>query len=251
MRCRVGTRDAGAIITMNKNVQFFNHPVFGNIRTIVAEDGSVQFGGSDVARALGYTNLQKAIRDHVDAEDKGVNETVTPGGRQQMVVINESGLYALILGSKLPNARVFKRWVTSEVLPQIRQTGGYIPTRNMRTGEALPAEEVVQKAMGIMQKTISRENLPADDCVSTRQIAELYGMDVKDLYSFLCDKGIVKRVNGRYHLTPRHAGKGYDGTRVYHGFSLDGRPKVRPYLVWTQAGAAFISEVVKGLMFNV
>lgn len=227
-------------------MEFFNHPVFGNIRTIVAEDGSVQFGGSDVARALGYTNFQKAIRDHVDAEDKGVNETVTPGGRQQMVVINESGLYALILGSKLPSAQAFKHWVTSEVLPQIRATGGYIPTRNMRTGEALPAEEVVQKALGIMQKTISRENLPADDCMSMTDVAKLFGMEAKDLIVFLCDKHIIKRQQGRYVMTERYDGMGYDGTRVYHSFSLNGRPKVKPYLVWTQAGAAFVSEVING-----
>ena len=160
----------------------------------------------DVLVALGYRNISKALADHVDEDDVTKRYPIEDSlGRRQMVnVINESGLYALILGSKLPSARAFKRWVTAEVLPQIRATGGYIPTRNARTGEALTAEEVVDKAFGIMQKTISRENLPADGCVSTTQIAELYGMDVKDLYSFLCDKGIVKRVNGRYHLTPRH-----------------------------------------------
>lgn len=82
--------------------------------------------GKDVAEALGYTNPAKAIRNHVSDEDKGVNEMDTPGGKQQLIIINESGLYSLILGSKLEKAKEFKHWVTAEVLPTIRKTGGYI-----------------------------------------------------------------------------------------------------------------------------
>lgn len=84
------------------------------------------FVGKDVAMVLGYSNPQKAIRDHVEDEDKGVNEMFTPGGKQQLPIINESGLYSLILSSKLPNAKQFKRWVTSEVLPTIRKHGAYM-----------------------------------------------------------------------------------------------------------------------------
>lgn len=84
------------------------------------------FVGKDVAIVLGYSNPQKAIRDHVEDEDKGVNEMFTPGGKQQLPIINESGLYSLILSSKLPNAKQFKRWVTSEVLPTIRKHGAYM-----------------------------------------------------------------------------------------------------------------------------
>ncbi len=83
------------------------------------------FVGKDVAEVLGYSNPQKAIRNHVDDEDKGVNEMDTPGGKQPIVIINESGLYSLILGSKLPEAKRFKRWVTSEVLPSLRRNGMY------------------------------------------------------------------------------------------------------------------------------
>lgn len=82
--------------------------------------------GKDVAGALGYSNPAKAIRNHVSDEDKGVNEMDTPGGKQQLIIINESGLYSLILGSKLEKAKEFKHWVTAEVLPTIRKTGGYI-----------------------------------------------------------------------------------------------------------------------------
>lgn len=78
-----------------------------------------------MAAALGYSNPQRAIRDHVDEEDKGVTEMVTPGGKQSVPIINESGLYSLVLSSKLPGAKKFRRWVTSEVLPSIRKTGHY------------------------------------------------------------------------------------------------------------------------------
>lgn len=110
---------------METAIQVFNNPQFGDIRTLADNDGNILFVGKDVAKALGYRNVQRAIRDHVDDEDKGVNEMVTPGGKQKITLINESGLYSLILSSKLPQAKQFKRWVTSEVLPAIRRTGAY------------------------------------------------------------------------------------------------------------------------------
>lgn len=94
------------------------------IRTLTIGD-EPYFVGKDVAEVLGYSNPQKAIRNHVDDEDKGVNEMDTPGGKQPIVIINESGLYSLILESKLPEAKRFKRWVTSEVLPSLRRNGMY------------------------------------------------------------------------------------------------------------------------------
>ncbi len=105
----------------------FNHEMFGQVRTMTNERGETFFVGKDVAEALGYSDASKAIRVHVDSEDKGVDEMATPGGMQKVIIINESGLYSLVLSSKLEQAKAFKRWVTSEVLPQIRQTGGYIP----------------------------------------------------------------------------------------------------------------------------
>ena len=103
----------------------FNHPEFGELRTVEIS-GEPWFVGKDVAEALGYSNARKAVLVHVDAEDKGVTKWDTPGGTQQMTIINESGLYALILSSKLPSAKEFKHWVTSEVLPSIRKTGGIV-----------------------------------------------------------------------------------------------------------------------------
>ena len=105
-------------------LKIFKNKEFGEVRSLVINN-EPWLVGKDVANILGYSNPQKAIRDHVYEEDKGVNEMVTPGGKQKVVIINESGLYALVFGSKLPNAKKFKHWVTSEVLPTLRKTGSY------------------------------------------------------------------------------------------------------------------------------
>lgn len=105
-------------------LQTFKNEEFGAVRTVQI-DNEVWFVGKDVAEILGYSNPRKAILDHVDAEDKGVTKCDTLGGTQELTVINESGLYSLVLSSKLPDAKKFKRWVTNEVLPQIRKTGSY------------------------------------------------------------------------------------------------------------------------------
>ena len=109
---------------MNENkVEVFTNAEFGSVRTLIIDD-EPYFVGKDVSEILGYSNPQKAIRDHVDEDDKTVNESFTVNGTKALL-INESGLYSLILSSKLPNAKKFKRWVTSEVLPSIRKTGSY------------------------------------------------------------------------------------------------------------------------------
>lgn len=105
-------------------VTVFKNPEFGSVRTFVIE-GEPWFVGKDVAERLGYSNTRKAIRDHVDEEDKLTERIVTSGQNRGFVVVNESGLYSLILSSKLPSAKAFKRWITSEVLPSIRKTGAY------------------------------------------------------------------------------------------------------------------------------
>ena len=106
-------------------MEIFKNQEFGTIRAVEIE-GEPWLVGKDVALALGYKNPQEAIRNHVDAEDKGVSEILTPGGMQKLPIINESGLYALVLSSKLPKAKQFRRWVTSEVLPTIRKHGAYM-----------------------------------------------------------------------------------------------------------------------------
>lgn len=106
-------------------LKIFNNDEFGRIRA-VEQNGEPWFVGKDVAEALGYKNPQEAIRTHIDDEDKGVSEIRTPGGKQNATIINESGLYSLVLSSKLPTAKKFKRWVTSEVIPSIRKHGAYL-----------------------------------------------------------------------------------------------------------------------------
>lgn len=130
-------------------IQVFNNPEFGEIRTMEL-NGEPYFVGKEVAAILGYTNPRKAIADHVDAEDKGVTKCDTLGGTQDMTIINESGLYSLVLSSKLPGAKRFKRWVTSEVLPSIRRNGGYIEGQ-----ETMSAEELMAKALVVAQQTLA------------------------------------------------------------------------------------------------
>ena len=116
-------------------------------------DGEGWLVGKDVTEILGYKNSRKALADHVDDEDKGVTKCDTLGGTQEMTVINESGLYSLVLRSKMPGAKKFKRWVTSEVLPQIRKTGGYIPI-NEQDDEA----SIMARALMIAQNTLNKKD---------------------------------------------------------------------------------------------
>lgn len=127
------------------NLQVFKNPEFGSIRVVEIEN-EPYFVGKDVAEILGYTNPQKAIRDHVDEEDKTLNELFTVNGTKG-ILINESGLYSLILSSKLSTAKKFKRWVTSEVLPTIRKTGGYVNDDEVFIRTYLPFADEQTKAM--------------------------------------------------------------------------------------------------------
>ena len=228
---------------MGKEIKIFKNEMFGEIRTLVNEKGETFFVGKDVAEALGYSNTRKALQDHVDDEDKGVTKRDTLGGIQQMVVINESGLYSLVLSSKLPQAKEFKRWITSEVLPQIRQTGGYIPTTNPRTGEVLTESEMVEAANKIVARTIARSNLPADDCFTASQVAESLDITANMLNHFLVDKGVQFWNGSRYKLKAQYADCGYAEERMFHYYALNGDKKQRPYMVWTPQGKEFIKSL--------
>ena len=144
--------------------EIFDHPEFGNLRCIEI-DGEPWFGGKDVATALGYSNTRKAVLVHVDAEDKGVTKWDTPGGTQQMTIINESGLYSLIFGSKLEKAKRFKHWVTSEVLPALRKTGSYTISQG-QNGQSKPMSREYLLATAFLEsQKVIEEN--------TREIARL------------------------------------------------------------------------------
>ena len=228
---------------MAKEIQIFKNEMFGEVRTLTNEQGETFFVGKDVAQALGYSNTRKALQDHVDDEDKGVTKRDTLGGIQQMVVINESGLYSLVLSSKLPQAKEFKRWITSEVLPQIRQTGGYIPTTNPRTGGVLTESEMVEAANKIVARTIARSNLPADDCFTASQVAESLDITANMLNHFLVDKGVQFWNGSRYKLKAQYADCGYAEERMFHYYALNGDKKQRPYMVWTPQGKEFIKSL--------
>ena len=230
---------------MKTEIQIFKHEQFGEIRTMVDKKGEPWFVGKDVAKMLGYSNTRDSLKKHVDEEDKTTVAICDTGSKykSQAVIINESGLYSLVLSSKLPQAKEFKRWVTAEVLPQIRQTGGYIPTRNLRTGEVMTESEMVEAANRIVARTIARSNLPADDCFTATQVAESLEVDVKVLNHFLVDKGVMYWSYGRYKLTAKYADCGYAEERKFHYHALDGARKQRPYLVWTKQGKEFIKSL--------
>lgn len=141
------TTTAAPEVTVFKNLV---HPEFGELRTVEI-DGEPWFVGKDVAAALGYTNSRDAIATHVFADDKGVESIDTLGGRQKMTIINESGLYALVFGSRLKIAKEFKHWVTSEVLPSIRKNGAYI-----RNQENMTPAEIVARGLIAAQKIIEK-----------------------------------------------------------------------------------------------
>mgnify|MGYP003369104941 CR=1 FL=1 len=139
------------------NLQPFNNPEFGTIRTL-EKDNEVWFIGKDVAEILGYSNTRDALTKHVDSEDKA--GVAIHDGRQNrsMIIINESGLYSLVLSSKLPTAKKFKRWVTNEVLPSIRKHGIYATTQTIETMLADP-DNAIRKNIGFMYKKELHETI--------------------------------------------------------------------------------------------
>ena len=223
-----------------KEIQIFKHEVFGSLRAMRTEDGEPLLMGSDVAKRLGYKNPQKALRDHVDEEDKTLNESFTVNGTHP-VLINESGLYSLILSSKLPQAKAFKRWVTAEVLPQIRRTGGYIPTHDAE-GRQLSNEEILLLAQRIIGKTLRMLNAPNDNCLTATEVAKSWGMDVTSFNGLLHRMGIQHRAHGRWQLSEELKGLGLAQDRHFLYYTLHGQQKSRTYLVWTPEGVRFLNE---------
>lgn len=169
-------------------LQIFNNDEFGEIRTVTI-DNEPWFVGKDVAVALGYKDAPKAVKAHVDSDDKGVGEIPTPGGEQTMTIINESGVYSLIFGSKLESAKRFKHWVTSEVLPALRKTGTYSMKKNLLSVDEafrmveilnqtqydkLPYVIAIFKSAGINvpEKTESHRNAPRGRMQYTKKYAD-------------------------------------------------------------------------------
>ena len=215
---------------MQTNIQIFTSDSFGKIRTCQVNN-QIMFVGKDVATALGYAKSRNALSVHVDEEDKKDALIQGPlGGTQKMTVINESGLYSLILSSKLPQAKAFKRWVTSEVLPAIRQTGKYeLTSQQLRLlGEkAEYYDEVLQSV----------------DCSTTTQIAKEMGMTAQELYRWLIALGILYWQSGEYMLYADYARMGLAKTRTISIKNRLGICHTQRYLVWTEEGRKVLHQI--------
>ena len=207
--------------TMKTAIQIFTNEVFGEIRTCQVNN-EIMFVGKDVAQALGYSDSNKAIRIHVDDEDKGGAVLSTPGGNQKVIFINESGLYSLILSSKLPQAKAFKRWVTSEVLPSIRKTGRY------ELPQQLPALALL--------------NEDAEDTLTATQVAKTFNMTVFDFNAVLRDMGILYRRGGRWNISDDLADRDFVRLRTHVSYSLKGEKKIRTYMTWTMQGLHYLNS---------
>ena len=199
------------------------------------------FVGKDVATALGYAKPRNALAIHVDSEDKSTAPIQGPAYETRVTLINESGLYSLILSSKLPQAKAFKRWVTNEVLPQIRKTGGYIPTKDAQ-GRQLSNEEIIDRADVIVGRTLRMLNEDAEDTLTATQVAKTFNMRVYDFNAVLRDMGIQYRRGGHWNISDDLADRDYVRLRTHVSYSLKGEKKVKVYMTWTLSGLRYLNS---------
>lgn len=163
-----------------KELKIFNNEEFGEVRTVVIDD-KPYFVGKDIAIALGYGNTRQALKTNVDEEDKGVHLVDTPSGAQQMTIINESGLYALIFGSKLETAKKFKRWVTSEVLPALRKNGTYTVDTTCQYPVSAAAIESATNAGRLLERLMKGQGIPTHViAMAVRSIFLQAGIDLPE-----------------------------------------------------------------------
>ena len=237
------------------------------VRTLTIEN-EPYFVGKDVATVLGYSNPRKALLDHIDEEDKldGVTIRDSIGREQKPVVINESGLYSLILSSKLPTAKKFKRWVTSEVLPSIRRNGMYVtdelianPDLAIKAFMALKEEREKTKALNetvaVQTQQIAELKpkasyydvvLNCKDLISVTEIAKDYGKTAQWLNNILHEEGIqYKQGNKIWLLYKKYADKGYTNTKTQTFNDSDGKVHTKVHTYWTQKGRLFIYDLLK------
>ena len=203
-------------------IKIFKNPQFAEIRVMV-KDGEPWFVGKDVANVLGYKDASCAVCTHIDDEDKTTLLIRQSGSnyKSKAVIINESGLYSLILSSKLPQAKEFKRWVTSEVLPSIRKTGAYLT------------------------QDFCMRVLNAEGTVTTTQIAQDYGMTAHDLNQILVDMKLVYPCGGQLVLYARYKRRGYAKSETELYARYDGKAGARMVTRWTQTGRMWLYETLK------
>ena len=242
-------------------IQIFQNVEFGAIRTMSNEQGEPLFCAKDVCGALGYDQPRKAVKRHVCEEDGTKRTILTNGGKQLTTFINESGLYSLILSSKLESAKRFKHWVTSEVLPSIRKQGGYMIARPDESDEVILA-----RALQIMQATLQRRDeqiaklqpradyadhvLDSVSCFTVTQIGKELNMTGHDLNILLCQKHIQYVQSGQYLLYADYARQGLAKNRTFSREDKNGTLHTRTYLVWTERGRDFIHQLLNPKYLN-
>ena len=247
------------------DLQVFNYE--GASVRVIDRDGDPWFVGKDVAEVLGYSNNRKAIGDHVDEEDKGVTKRDTLGGVQELVIINESGLYSLILSSRLPGARQFKRWVTSEVLPSIRKRGIYAtpvtidailndPDLGIRLLTELKEERekraALETTVAVQTQQIAEMNpkatyydtvLQCKYLVTITRIAKDFRLSAQALNRILAEKKVQFKQGDMWVLYQKYAEKGYTQSKTYTYGTENEHAKM--HTLWTQAGRLFIYDLLK------
>ena len=241
-------------------LQIFNSTEFGSVRTATV-NGEVMFVGKDVADILEYTNTAKAIRDHVDEEDKLTERIVLSGQNREVIFINESGLYSLILSSKMPNAKKFKHWVTAEVLPTIRKHGMYAIDEILENPDLAIAaltqlkEERERRRQLECQTLIQRQQiaemqpkasyydliLQNKNTVPITQIAKDYGMSGRKFNELLHELGVQYKFRKTWLLYQQYAECGYTQSRTY---AIDESRSVM-HTYWTQKGRLFLYDLLK------
>lgn len=239
------------------DMKIWENPEFGELR-IVEMNGDPWMVGVDVAKALGYAAPRNAIASHVDEEDK-TSALIRGAGsnyKSMAILINESGLYSLVLSSKLPGAKRFRRWVTGEVLPSIRKDGGYI-----KTAPGMSDADIMAKAILLAQKTIDQQNeqikrlepaakyaqdyLLASGGRLVSSLAKEYGMSAVKFNRLLKSLGIQYKQGGQWILYQKYTGKGYTETRVNLIPHSDGITHQHPETLWTPKGCAFLHKKLK------
>lgn len=177
------------------NLQIFNSPEFGQVRTI-QQNGEPWFVGKDVAEILGYKDTSDAMKKHVDIEDKLTRRFADSGQNREMYIINESGLYSLILSSKMPKAKEFKRWVTSEVIPAIRKTGGYIAGSENMTDAEIMAKAVLVAQSTIRQRDQRIKELESDVAAAKPKVLFADAVSASDSTILIGDLAKILKQNG-------------------------------------------------------
>ena len=257
---------------MTNDIKVFDNKEFGKVRTTMI-NGEPWFIGKDVAESLGYKDTSDALKRHVDEEDKLTRCFTDSGQSREMYIINESGLYSLVLSSKLLTAKKFKRWITHEVIPSIRKTGGYVANDELFISTYLPTADEATKLMfrttlatvrqlnednNKLLQTVSVQNqqiaemepkvtyydivLQCKDVITITTIAKDYGKSAKWMNQYLHDKGVQYRQGDIWLLYQKYASKGYTHTKTY---VTDTSAFAKVHTYWTQKGRLFIYDLLK------